>query len=70
MFSPGIDDKSKEPFMPIHPGEAMKKGAHVPILLGFIISEGKNAILRTYKAQQFDCIDPKIKFSSIVNIFL
>lgn len=31
---------SKEPVMPIHPAEAIERGVHVPILIGYNNREG------------------------------
>lgn len=39
-FGPCIDDKSKEPFLPIPVEEAMEIGAHVPLILGCNTREG------------------------------
>lgn len=39
-FGPGVDDKSKEPVMPIHPAEAIERGVHVPLIIGCNDREG------------------------------
>ncbi|KAJ8682866.1 hypothetical protein QAD02_018658 [Eretmocerus hayati] len=39
-FGPGIDAKSKNPFMPIHPVEAAQNGVEMPLLIGFTSREG------------------------------
>ncbi|XP_011495825.1 PREDICTED: juvenile hormone esterase-like isoform X1 [Ceratosolen solmsi marchali] len=40
VFGPGVDNKSKEPFMPIHPLKAMEKGINVPLIIGCNVCEG------------------------------
>lgn len=39
-FGPGVDAKSKNPFMPVHPEEAAQNGVHVPLLIGYNNREG------------------------------
>lgn len=39
-FGPGVDAKSKNPFMPVHPEIAAKEGVKVPLLIGYNNREG------------------------------
>lgn len=39
-FGPGVDAKSKNPFMPIPPEVAAKQGIQVPLLIGYNSREG------------------------------
>lgn len=39
-FGPGVDAKSKNPFMPVDPEKAAEKGVQVPFLLGSNSREG------------------------------
>lgn len=45
-FGPGVDDRSKDPFMPVPIREAAKKGMDVPCLLGYNNREGIYALYR------------------------
>ena len=39
-FGPGMDNKSKNPFLPIPIHEAYKNGIHVPVIIGTNNKEG------------------------------
>lgn len=39
-FVPSVDKKSKEPFLPEHPVEMVKKGVTVPMIMGHTSKEG------------------------------
>lgn len=39
-FGPGVDAKSKNPFMPVDPEKAAEKGVQVPLLIGSDSREG------------------------------
>lgn len=39
-FGPTIDNKSNEPFMPVHPEIAYTKGIDMPLLIGYNSREG------------------------------